>query len=93
VVAQHERATCVEHQLALFWSAPRGSNAGVRQLAPGVYVRRSPAESPFFEVLKSHLLEFLTAGAPSLRRRRVPGFVEQDLRDFLACGEGIVLGD
>ena len=50
------------------------------------YVPRSPAASPLFEIVRSHLLEFLADSRRSSDDAGVPAFVERELRDFLGCG-------
>ena len=50
------------------------------------YVPRSPTESSLFEVVQSHLLEFLDATRRRADGAGVPAFVERELRDFLAIG-------
>ncbi|MEY4949981.1 MAG: hypothetical protein RL698_2192, partial [Pseudomonadota bacterium] len=42
--------------------------------------------SPLFEVVQSHLLEFLDATRRRADGAGVPAFVERELRDFLAIG-------
>ncbi|MFM8408695.1 MAG: transposase zinc-binding domain-containing protein [Alphaproteobacteria bacterium] len=50
------------------------------------YVPRSPAASPLFEIVRSHLLEFLADSRRRSDDAGVPAFVERELRDFLTCG-------
>ncbi|MEY4950670.1 MAG: hypothetical protein RL698_2881, partial [Pseudomonadota bacterium] len=55
-----------------------------RHGGPCTYVPRSPTASPLFEVVQSHLLEFLDATRRRADGAGVPAFVERELRDFLA---------
>jgi hypothetical protein len=77
---------CVAHVPA----AARSDRPAVPGNAPhgdcGAYLPRSPANGPLFEIVQAHLLEFLSEARRRSNGAGVPGFVEQELRDFLACG-------
>ena len=44
----------------------------------------SPEESPLYTAISGHLETFLARQGE--RDRPIPGFVEQEFRDFLDCG-------
>ena len=52
----------------------------------GRYVPRSPSASPLFQIIQTHLLDFLAEGRRNSDDGGLPGFVERELRDFLGCG-------
>jgi Putative transposase/Transposase zinc-binding domain len=67
----------------------RCSSLGIRQPgAPCSYERRRPEEGVLFRVLDEHLDGFLNQAAVAADDERggVPGFVQNELRDYLACG-------
>ena len=50
------------------------------------YLRRDPANDPFYEVLATHLETFLAWGADDTASPGLPGYVVRELRAYLRCG-------